>query len=130
MDANPYQSPVQLDAIAPTGRGKSPWALSIAGGLGVVSGLVVFETITLLSYRELPSIGFYLYGPSIWLAPLELVDDTFVRTFRIALSLMGVAYWWILLRPNATHSRWLRVVYIALFHFLSVALYQYAIGFP
>ena len=85
----------------------------------------------MLGYSGLPTLGFYLYGPTVWLAGLELEDAAFQLTFSVALCVVWIAYWWLLLRPHLQiRMIFVRSLGIGSFHILSVALYQIVFGFP
>jgi len=129
MDANPYQSPRESCSGNLSPDQKLIRSLSKSAVLGVVCGLVLFEVISLIGYRGIPTYIFYLYGPTIWLGQIGLEDEAFILTCRVAMSAVWIAYWSILLWPELKIRHVVRLVSITVFHTLSVAIYQIVYGF-
>ena len=94
------------------------------------TGLILFEIVSLLGAKGLHVFGFYLYGPAIFLAPLGLEDESFILTFRVAMSVIWVASWLAILAPKLRSRRLFRAVAVVAAYVGSVGVYHAVFGLP
>ncbi|PHQ32319.1 hypothetical protein CEE69_26625 [Rhodopirellula bahusiensis] len=127
---NPYDSASKVTAQLDSGRGVvrtfvAPFVLGIASGF-----LVFVFTMVTGVHGGMDTTGYYVYGPPIWMARLDIDEITFVVSLAIASCLMWVLYWWFILRQSATPPVLGRVLIVIVLHVTPVGVYHATFGLP
>ena len=130
MEANPYESPRISFPVRERRLDGWPRTFVISAALGVSTGLILFEIVSVLGAKGLPVYGFYLYGPAVFLAPLGLADESFILTFRIAMSVVWAASWLIILTPKQLPRRLYRAAVVVSAYVGSVGVFHAMSGLP
>lgn len=129
---NPYDPTSANDVNGPLDSRRGAVRTFIAPlVLGIGSGFLVFVfTMATGMHGGMNATGYYIYGPPIWMARLDIDEITFVISLAIASCIMWVLYWWFILRHSPVIPVVGRVLIVVVVHLLPVGVYHATFGLP